>query len=177
MNWEQELDEISQKVKIQFGNLEKEKLFQKPNENSWSIAENIHHLIQVNESYFPIFSRLQKGDLPQAFIGKFSFFRNLFGNMIYQSVSDGGKKKVRTFPLWEPKATEQYEDILQKFFDQQEVLKLWIRQLKPWIEKEEVIHSPANKIIVYTLPKALDIIVAHEKRHLDQALNAKVSLN
>jgi len=25
-------------------------------------------------------------------------------------------------------------------------------------------------LIVYSLPRALDIIVAHEKRHLDQAL-------
>jgi len=173
MNWKEELDHISKEVNEKFGALSKEQLFAQPDPKRWSIAQNLQHLIQVNESYFPIFNRLEKRDLPQPFIGKIAFFRKLFGNMIYQSVSDGGKKKVKTFPLWEPSILEKEEDILGKFLEQQEALKQWIERLQPFIEKEAVIHSPANKLIVYTLPKALDIIVAHERRHLDQALNVK----
>ncbi|MGY6741257.1 MAG: DinB family protein [Cecembia sp.] len=173
MNWKEELDHISKEVNEKFGALSKEQLFAQPDPKRWSIAQNLQHLIQVNESYFPIFNRLEKRDLPQPFIGKIAFFRKLFGNMIYQSVSDGGKRKVKTFPLWEPKNLENDGDILGKFLEQQEALKQWIDRLQSFIEKEAVIHSPANKLIVYTLPKALDIIVAHEKRHLDQALNVK----
>lgn len=173
MDWIKDLDHISKEVNEKFGALSKEQLFAQPDPKRWSIAQNLQHLIQVNESYFPIFNRLDKGDLPQSFIGKIPFFRNLIGNMIYQSVSDGGKKKVKTFPLWEPSILEKEENILGKFLKQQEALKQWIDRLQPFIEKEAVIHSPANKLIVYTLPKALDIIVAHERRHLDQALNVK----
>jgi hypothetical protein len=154
-----------------FGALSKEQLFAQPDPKRWSIAQNLQHLIQVNESYFPIFNRLEKGTLSKAFLGNFAFFINLFGKMIYQSVSDGGKKKVKTFPLWEPKIQEKEEGIIEKFLEQQEALKQWIDRLEPYVEREAVIHSPANKLIVYTLPQALDIIVAHERRHLDQALH------
>ncbi|MDX5476896.1 MAG: DinB family protein [Cyclobacteriaceae bacterium] len=169
--WINELDKLSGDIRDSFGNLDKEILFLKPDSKSWSIAEILEHLITVNSSYFPIFKQLIDNTFVSAFIGKFSFFTKLFGNMIYQSVSDGGKKKIRTFPLWEPKIKEGEADIIENFLAHQEDLKNWIKELGPYIEKEAIIHSPANKLIVYSLPQALDIIIAHEKRHLEQAKN------
>ncbi|RZS97403.1 DinB family protein [Cecembia calidifontis] len=170
-HWINELDHLSEEIKASFGSLEKETLFLKPDSKTWSIAENLEHLITVNSSYFPIFKQLIDNTFVGAFIGKFSFFTKLFGNMIYRSVSDGGKKKIRTFPLWEPKIKEGEEHIIEKFLSHQDDLKNWIKELGPYIEKEAIIHSPANKLIVYSLPQALDIMVAHEKRHLQQAKN------
>jgi hypothetical protein len=37
------------------------------------------------------------------------------------------------------------------------------------VENGTIISSPANKNIEYKLETAFDIIVAHEKRHLEQA--------
>jgi hypothetical protein len=172
MSWKEQVNQVSKEVQAEFGDLSNVQIYIRTEPNKWSVAENLQHLIQVNESYFPIFERLEKETFQHAFIGKFEFFRNLFGNMIYQSVADGGKKKVKTFPLWEPKFNDKDEDVIEKFLQHQETLKNWIEILQPWIEKDAVIHSPANKIIVYTLPKALDIIVAHERRHLEQAKKA-----
>lgn len=169
--WINELDRLSKEVQETFGDLDKEALFIKPDSKSWSIAENLEHLIKLNSSYFPIFQKIKDNTYESAFIGKFGFFRRLFGNMIYKSVSDGGKKKIKTFPLWEPKIQENEVNIIEKFMAHQDDLKNWIKELGPYIEKEEVIHSPANKLIVYSLPQALDIIVAHERRHLEQAKN------
>ncbi|PSL07392.1 DinB family protein [Cecembia rubra] len=168
--WIIELDKLSEEIREVFGGLDNKILFTKPDSKSWSIAENLDHLIKVNSSYFPIFRQLIDQTFVGAFIGKFKFFTKLFGNMIYTSVSDGGKKKIRTFPLWEPRINEGENDIIEKFLDHQEELKNWIKELEPYIEKETIIHSPANKLIVYSLPQAMDIVIAHEKRHLNQAL-------
>jgi hypothetical protein len=170
INWILELDEISKKVKESFKDLEKETIFSKPDKKTWSIAENLEHLIKVNSSYFPIFNKLKEGTFRAAFISKIGFFTKLFGEMIYKSVTHGNKKKVKTFSLWEPQIQDQNLDILEKFLSHQEELKDWISDLEMFINKGEIIHSPANPLIVYSLPRALDIIVAHEKRHLDQAL-------
>ena len=165
-----ELEEITKGVKNSFSILEDDLLFKKPNAGTWSIAENLEHLIILNSSYFPIFEKVKKGTLQSAFISKIGFFTKMFGNMIYKSVSDGGKKKVKTFPLWEPKLySDQDEPILEKFYDHQKILKQKIREIEPFLGKGIIIHSPANKIVVYSLDKALEIIVAHEKRHLEQA--------
>jgi hypothetical protein len=168
--WIKEIDLVSQKAKESFEGLDKVDLFQKPDKETWSIAENLEHLIKVNSSYFPIFKKLKDGTFRAAFISKIGFFTKLFGEMIYKSVSDGGKKKVRTFSLWEPQIQDQNFDILEKFLSHQEELKNWISEMEMFADKGEIIHSPANPLIVYSLPRALDIIVAHEKRHLDQAL-------
>ncbi|MFD2036565.1 DinB family protein [Belliella marina] len=165
-----ELEEISKSVENSFSGLEDDILFKKPDSSTWSIAENLEHLIILNSSYFPIFEKVKNGTFQGAFISKIGFFPKMIGDMIYKSVSDGGKKKVKTFPLWEPKLySDQDEAILEKFYDHQKILIQKIREMEPFLGKGIIIHSPANKIVVYSLDKALEIIVAHERRHLEQA--------
>lgn len=165
------LSKISEEVIDTFGNLSGEVLNQRPSPEKWSIAENLSHLIQVNESYFPLFKKVKEGTFQAPFIARFGFFSKLFGNMIYNSVSDEGKKKVKTFPAWKPKEGNKSE-IIQEFLDHQKELSEEIVSIKPFLEKQTIIHSPVNKLIVYSLDQALDIILAHEWRHLDQAKEA-----
>ena len=167
-HWIAEIDQISHTTEHLLKDLDEVQLMKRPTSQSWSIAENLQHLIQVNRSYFPIFDKLKNGTLQTAFVGKFGFFTRLFGNILYQSVNENRAKKIKTFPLWEPRITEEGYEVLAKFLSHQEDLKKKIKELEPYILQEKVIHSPANKLIVYTLPRALDIIVEHEKRHLAQ---------
>lgn len=169
--WTESVDQITQEAINSFVNIPLENIHLKPNPKIWSIAENIEHLITINKTYFPILERLKNGTYQGAFIGRFPFFTNLFGDMIFKSVSDGGKKKQKTFPLWEPKIQQGDDTILERFKQHQEELKSWIVQMEPLIKKNQIIHSPANKLIVYSLEKAIEIIIAHEHRHLDQAKN------
>lgn len=163
------LDAITAEVRQEFEDLPEEKLHLSPDNNQWSIAQNLAHLIVVNSSYYPIFQKLKDGTYSGAFIGKIPFFPRLFGNMIYKSVSDGSKKKVKTFPLWEPDKLEPGNDIIGRFISHQEELKNWIYQMEPFVNQKRIIHSPANRLIVYSLKHALQIVVAHEWRHLEQA--------
>lgn len=167
-----ELEQISRDVQISFLGLSPEILYQKPDPKKWSIAENLEHIIVLNKSYFPIFEKVKKGNLNSAFVSKISFFPRIIGDMIYKSVSDGGKRKVKTFPLWEPQISSDYDgDILEKFYQHQKDLAEWADELNPFLKKKTIIHSPANKLIVYALDKAFEIIIEHEKRHLNQAKN------
>lgn len=79
------------------------------------------------------------------------------------------KKKMKTFPIWEPTASQVTDDILGQFEKHQTELKRQIETAKDLIEKGTIISSPANKNIVYKLETAFDIIVSHEQRHLEQA--------
>ncbi|TVP51680.1 MAG: DinB family protein [Mongoliibacter sp.] len=175
MNWIEELEKVNEETKSTFGDISDDTLNKRPNPSKWSVAENFHHLIKVNESYFPLFIKLQNNSFQAPFIAKFSFFSRLFGNMIFQSVSDGGKKKVKTFPAWEPESNT-YQNTISDFLLHQKMLAEKIREMQPFVEQNTIIHSPVNRLIVYPLPQALDIIVAHEWRHLDQAKQALKSL-
>jgi hypothetical protein len=76
---------------------------------------------------------------------------------------------MKTFPIWEPAISLVRSDILDQFEKHQQELKQLIASSEDLLEEGTVISSPANRMIVYKLETAFDIIVAHEKRHLEQA--------
>ena len=84
---------------------------------------------------------------------------------------------MKTFPIWEPDLSQVKGDILQSFKNHQNELKHQIETSNELIEKGTIISSPANRNIVYKLETAFDIIVAHERRHLEQASEILNNLN
>lgn len=164
-----QIDYITREFNEDFGTFTKDQLNFKPNEKTWSIAQNINHLILVNESYFPIINAVKMGTYKIPFLGKIPFIVNFTGKILLNSVQPDRKKKTRTFTIWEPQKSELEPDILSRFEKHQDDLKKLIADCTTLLEKQTVISSPANKNIVYKLDKAFDIILAHEQKHLRQA--------
>jgi hypothetical protein len=168
-NWTSELNEISQQCLTLFGSLTSEQLNWKPNSTTWSIAQNLDHLIVVNETYYPILESLNSRTYKTPFIAKIGFLVSFLGKTVLNAVQPDRRKKMKTFPIWEPTTSNVINDILQKFQIHQNELIQKIEDGKGLVENGVVISSPANKNIVYTLETAFDIIVSHEQRHLIQA--------
>lgn len=167
--WTRQIDRITADFKQAFGSLTANQLDWKPDANTWSIAQNIHHLIVINETYYPIIQAIRQGSYKLPFIAKLGFMVNFFGKFILQSVQPDRKRKMKTFPIWEPAQSEIGGDILDRFEKHQEALKKLITDCQDLLERGVIISSPANRNIVYKLETGFDIIVAHEQRHLEQA--------
>jgi hypothetical protein len=167
--WTNKIDEITNGFKEAFGKLSVEQLNWKPNEQTWSIAQNIDHLIVINNTYYPTINSIRQGTYKLPFMGKMGFMVNFLGKMVLDAVNPDRKKKMKTFPIWEPAKSTIEGDILIRFEKNQTELKSMITGCKDLLEKGTVISSPANKNIVYKLETAFDIIVTHESRHLAQA--------
>jgi len=167
--WSSDLDEITNSFKQAFGTLTIDELNWKPNASTWSIAQIIHHLIVVNETYYPILEQIRNNTYYSPRFGQIGFLNRFFGKLILSSVQPTQKKKVKTFPIWEPELSAIRSDILKQFEIHQAELKQVIINSADLIAKNTVISSPANRMIVYKLETAFDIMVAHEKRHFKQA--------
>jgi len=161
-----QLDSITEEFFSAFSRLNKDDLNWSPDSSTWSIARNIDHLIVINSTYFPLFDAIKSGNFKEPFLGKFGFWVDWIGSFILKSVQPERKQKIKTMPVWEPRTGNIEADILQKFADHQRILAKYMQDLS---DVQAVISSPANKYIVYKLDKALDIIISHEKRHLEQA--------
>jgi uncharacterized damage-inducible protein DinB len=92
--WQQKIDELTGEFKERFADLPADELHRKPNAQTWSIAENMKHLISVNESYFPVLKQLKEGKYKTAFMARFSFFVNFMGKTILKSVAPDRRKKM-----------------------------------------------------------------------------------
>ena len=168
-NWIEQIDRTTQCFIDEFGDLNFKELNWKPNPETWSIAQNIDHLIVINNSYFPVIAAIQKGTYKTPLVAKIGLIVSAFGNSVLKSVHPDRKKKMKTFTIWEPEKIEFQIEILDRFIAHQSELKEIIIDSKNLLAKGIVISSPANKFIVYKLEKAFDIIVLHEQRHFEQA--------
>lgn len=165
-----ELKRITGLFKEKFGSLSESQINLKSNSNSWSIGQIIEHIIKTNETYYPILEQLENGTYKVPTIGKLKFITNFFGKLIHNTVEPLRKRKVKTFPIWQPSLSNIGIDIFKKFEKHQLEMESFLERCEKFIAKGAVISSPANRIIVYKLDKAIDIIIAHEQRHYNQAV-------
>jgi hypothetical protein len=152
-----------------------EQLNFKPAPDVWSIAQNIDHLIVINQTYYPLIKEAKENTLKLPWHGKVKFLVNWFGRMILSSVAPDRRRKMKTFSIWLPGTSQVGPEILSRFEQHQQTLKGLIADSDDLLAKKTVIYSPANQAIVYTLETAFDIIVTHERRHLEQAKELKAN--
>lgn len=171
------VDHLTNQFVSKFESLTESDLNWKSNSDTWSIAQNIDHLISVNESYMKVFLDLEKGDLELPFTRKFSFLSNFFGKTLLKAVGPDRNKKTKTFGIWQPQDSSLGENILDRFIDCQNELKKSIASLENHLKKGPIIHSPVNRQIVLPLHTALEIILSHEERHFNQAREVAALLN
>ncbi|PKD21845.1 hypothetical protein APR41_02385 [Salegentibacter salinarum] len=117
------LDELTKKFRKTFGELSEREIHWKPDVETWSVAQNLKHLILINESYFPMIDRLRNKDHRKPFTANLGFLVNFFGKVILKSVQPETSKKTKTFSIWKPSEDNASEDILEKFIEHQEKLK------------------------------------------------------
>ncbi len=162
--WQMEIASITWEFKKMTENLTPVELQYKPAPDAWSIAENLSHLIQINSSYFPIFDQVIQGTHNANFLAQLPYLPDAIGQLLHRSMTS--KIKMKTFRQWAP--SENLDDIAPLFKDHQMELSNYVQKLEPYVEKGTVINSPASRWLPYRLEQAIDILVAHEKRHLNQ---------
>lgn len=175
-NWTEQIEKNTQNFIETFGELSIGQLNWKPNSQTWSIAQNIDHLIVINNTYFPVIDSLRKGTYKSPFLAKAGFVVSFFERMVLKAVQPDRKKKIKTFPIWEPEKSKIPIDILDSFKEHQFELKKMIENSRDLVEKGTIISSPANKNIVYKLETAFEIIVTHEQRHFEQSMEVYATM-
>lgn len=168
-NWIERIDDITKLFMDHFGSLNHSELNKKSNPETWSIAQNIEHLILINETYFKIFEELKSGTLQLPFYGNIGFISSFFGDLILKAVEPDRKKKNNTFVIWKPSESQVSSKILENFVTSQKKLKNHINILASKIKANATIHTPVSKSIPLPLKSAIEIIVTHEMRHFNQA--------
>ena len=174
--WCSSIDKITQQFQTAFGTLTQDQINWKPEPDAWSIAQNIDHIITVNKTYFPVIKNLRAGHYKVPFHARFSWVALLLGRVVLNAVKPDRKKKIKTFPIWEPSSSSLPSNLVDQFSLHQIELKTVIQTCSDLVQRNTVISSPANKSIVYKLETAFDIIVAHELRHYEQTKEVLILL-
>lgn len=168
-----QIDQLSSQYKILYSDCTPTSLNLKPSPDTWSLGQILEHIIIINTSFFPIIAAAQTNTLNLPWISKFSFLHQRFGQMILKSVHPDTVKKTKTFSIWRPSLSNISPEVLNQFIEHQESLKQIFRSSTDLLKSHQLIHSPANRYIVYPLETAFEMILLHEQRHLNQATRTK----
>ena len=171
------IDSVTTKALMTTRSLSADKLTWSPDDEQWSIAQILDHVIVLNSSYFPLFESLSNGQYKAPFIAKFRFLATFFGKFILKSVQPEEPRKTKTMDIWQPRGHTDTAGILDRFASHQQELLDHLKTMDGVVDGNTIINSPANRNIVYRLDTAIDIIITHEERHLLQIIEIAQSIS
>jgi hypothetical protein len=164
-----ELNQISHDAKQTFGNLSAEQINWKPNAESWSIAQCFEHLIVTNNLYFPKIQQVINGTHRNNFFSKIPFSTNLIAVAMKNALNPNQKRKMKTFKVFEPSASNVSPTIIEDFAANNRKLIEMIEACKDFDLHKIKIAEPLSVALNLRLDDAFEILAMHEKRHFKQA--------
>jgi hypothetical protein len=160
---------ISDAAKSTFGSLSAEKINWKPDAKSWSIGQCFEHLIVTNNLYFPNVQKVIDGKHRNNFFSKIPFMPDLIGVLMKNSLNPDQKRRMKTFKIFEPAASQVSAAVIEDFARNQEKLIEMIEAVKDVDIRKVKIAEPLSVALNVRLSDAFEILVMHEKRHFRQA--------
>jgi hypothetical protein len=167
-NWTQEIDSITEKFR-NFESLSEEEFNFKIKNETWSIAQNIAHIILLNNSYFEAFKEILDGK------------HNLFVNEGLEDLASNALrslqpytstdrfKRANTLDIWQPTSIYFKTHILREFERCQLNFKNHIVSFKDFPMDRTYIKYPGYADLIFKLDDCINFLIDHENRHWNQA--------
>ncbi|MCA9784412.1 MAG: DinB family protein [Candidatus Cloacimonetes bacterium] len=167
---------IGQEVEQAFATMGLRALNTQPGPGRWSVAQCLDHLVVTDRGYLELGHRLARGETVHGFMGRLPLLPALFGGMLLASLTPTPARKYKAPASWQPSADELPVEIVPRFLEQQHHVLNMIHAAGRLDAERIIVSSPAAHWMCYSWADALRILVAHQRRHLNQALAVKAGL-
>lgn len=166
---EAEARQLAVEVREHFGTLDAVCLNLKPAPERWSIAECLEHLRVTDSGYLEFAQRLQRGERIAGALGRVTGLGRLFANLLLGSLTPTPVRRYKAPAPWQPTQASSTGDEVACFLADQDRLLEAIRAARQLDSERLMVHSPAARWLCYTWADALRIVIAHQRRHVNQA--------
>ena len=161
---------IADQTRADFGHLTEEGLNWKSSVEQWSVAQCFDHLVTANAAFFPSFEKVLSGQKRNTFWERLPWLSAFWGKMLIKAVSPESKRKLKAPKIFQASSSNVDGTIIRRFIDQQNQVIGYMKATEG-LELEKIkISSPVTRVITYSLMDAYRVVIAHEKRHLLQAV-------
>jgi len=148
----------------------------KPSEKSWSISECIEHIILSGQYYLEEIEKQFLKITPAAEPLDIDFHSGVFGNFSKNSMkpTDNGmiRFKMKTMKRMDPsKSNIDTRKLFSEFENYQKNILILIEKSRYYNINEIKIRSSIGRIIRFNLGNAFRFVIAHNQRHIQQAMN------
>lgn len=151
-----------------FGRYSAAELNWQPRPESWSIAQCFDHLVKADDEMFQAIGRALDPAVALTIWQRLPLWPRLFGWMLVTSQAPGGKQKFTAPEIARPAASAIAPDVIERFVARQHLGIDKVQKLSAQ-DARRILVSPFVSRVTYSVLDGYRLIVAHQRRHFEQA--------
>jgi hypothetical protein len=176
----EDCNSINKILKDRIYTLTENQLNWKPSNEKWSVLECLEHIILSGQYYIDQINKKFLSKIPKSDPVDLDFKPGVIGNYSVNAMKPGPSGeitgKMKTFKRMEPgRSNLDQKQILSDFEKYQADLIKIVGESKYYNLNQIRIRSSIGNLIRFKLGDALRFVVAHNQRHIQQAINVMKS--
>jgi hypothetical protein len=168
------LEAVGREAEATFGGLDDRQLNWRPDDTRWSVAQCFEHLLTADTLMLGAAHDAMNGTQPRTVWQRLPLLPRFFGRSLIRSQSPTGAKKYKSPSQSRPTTSAIAPDIIQRFVRQHRDAVASLRTVDERSAAHTIMTSPFVRVISYSVMDGLRIVVAHDRRHFEQARRVMV---
>jgi len=164
-----ELEAIAADAGAAFGRLDARQINWKADASRWSVAQCLEHLLTANRQMVEMADQALDGTRRRTLWQRLPMLPRLFGRMLVRTQSPDATRRFKAPGKAQPAASALDTAIVGRFVDQQRDLIVKLDASATRDLAGVVMASPFLGVVTYSVLDGWRLIVAHERRHVQQA--------
>jgi hypothetical protein len=162
------LENVRRQVQATFGALNGEQLNWRPDATRWSVAQGVEHLLTSGNQIRQAADDALTGSRPQTIWQRLPLLPRIAGRLMIRSLSPQATRKLAAPSAAQP-ASNISADVIRRFVEQHGQLVGWMNRLDETNAACVIMTSPYVDVVTYSVLDACRILIAHDRRHFEQA--------
>jgi hypothetical protein len=163
------LEDIAREAQATFGALTPAQLNWQPEATRWSVAQCFDHLLTANSMMFRAADEALDQSRSKTVWQRMPVFPSYIGRMMVRSQAPETTRRFSAPAAARPTASYIPGDVVQRFVEQQRAAATRAAALDERIAAQTIMSSPFLGIVTYSVLDGWRLIVAHGRRHFEQA--------
>jgi hypothetical protein len=165
----QGLDDVARDAQATFGGFDPRQLNWQPDASRWSVAQCFEHLVMANRLMMGAAMDALDDARSRTIWQRLPVLPGILGRTLIRSQAPETARKFKASPKAQPAASDVPADIVQQFVQQHRDAADWLRALDEGHAARAIMASPFIKVITYSVLDGIRLMLAHDRRHLEQA--------
>jgi hypothetical protein len=168
------LQDATRQAQATFGALSGAQLNWRPDATRWSVAQCIEHLLTSGNQIRQAAEGALSGGRPLTVWQRLPILPRVAGRLLIRSLAPEATRKLAAPAASQP-ASDISADVVRRFVEQHGQLVSWVNALDEEHAAHVIMTSPYIDVVTYSVLDACRILIAHDRRHFQQARQVMAS--
>ena len=169
------LDAMARETRATFGGLDGRQLNWRPDAVRWSVAQCFEHLLTTNRLMFRAAEDALNDARPRTLWQRLPVLPGVLGRMLIRSQSPSAPRRFTAPSRAQPATGDIAADIIQRVVEQHRDAVAEVRALDERDAARAIMTSPFIRVVTYSVLDGWRLILAHDRRHFEQARRITLS--